>query len=70
MTKTVEYQDGDVQLTSRNPLRGTLMLVGDDDEDFQLDLDKFAAEELVGVLMEFLMQGEGGDMPSIAIGRG
>ncbi|WP_244672953.1 hypothetical protein [Mesorhizobium sp. 131-2-1] len=45
------------------------MLVGEDDEDVELNLDKFTAEWLMGALAEFLMQGESDDMPSISIGR-
>ncbi|RWK65228.1 MAG: hypothetical protein EOR78_13820 [Mesorhizobium sp.] len=69
MPKLVEYQDGEVDVKSRNPLRGTLALVDDEDNDVDLELDKDSAEELVSVLMQFLMQGEGGDMPKISIGH-
>ncbi|MER8435419.1 hypothetical protein NKH36_18910 [Mesorhizobium sp. M1312] len=69
MPKLVEYQDGEVDVISRNPLRGTLVLVDDEDNDVELELDNDSAEELVSVLMQFLMQGEGGDMPKISIGR-
>lgn len=63
----VEYQDGDVQIVSRDPLVGRLELVGDDDETVVLVLERFHAEELVSALIEFLSQGEGGDMPDIRI---
>ncbi|TIM04376.1 MAG: hypothetical protein E5Y62_32010, partial [Mesorhizobium sp.] len=40
MPKLVEYQDGEVDVKSRNPLRGTLVLVDDEDHDVDLELDK------------------------------
>jgi hypothetical protein len=61
--KTAEYQDGDVMVLSRAPLIGTLELIGDDDESIHLRLDRERTEELVSVLLEFLMQGEGEDSP-------
>ncbi|MEY9100498.1 hypothetical protein ABIA24_003407 [Sinorhizobium fredii] len=58
---TVEYQDGDVSVSSTDPLRGTIDLVGDNDEIIQLLLDRHSAEWLMSALGEFLDQGEGGD---------
>jgi hypothetical protein len=63
----VEYQDGDVLVVSRNPLVGRLELVGEDDETVELVLERFHAEELMGVLAAFLMQGEGDDIPNLKI---
>ncbi|QND65114.1 hypothetical protein HB777_15255 [Mesorhizobium loti] len=69
----VEYQDDDITVISRNPLRGTLTLVTYDEDgdpsDIDLTLDKDAAEALVSALMQFLMAGEGEDMPNLQIGR-
>ncbi|WP_246681022.1 hypothetical protein [Mesorhizobium sp. B2-3-15] len=67
MPKFVEYQDGDVEVTSRKPLRGTLELVTDDDDTVDMLLDRENAEWLMGALAEFLIQGEGDDMPKISI---
>ncbi|TJU88715.1 MAG: hypothetical protein E5Y15_03480 [Mesorhizobium sp.] len=69
MPKFVEYQDGDVAVTSRKPLRGTLELITDDDDTVELLLDRENTEWLMGALCEFLVQGEGDDMPKISIGR-
>ena len=69
MSRFVEYQDGDVEVTSRKPLRGTLELVTDDDETVEMLLDRENAEWLMGALAEFLIQGEGDDMPKISIDR-
>ncbi|OHV63569.1 hypothetical protein LCM4577_32195 [Mesorhizobium sp. LCM 4577] len=70
MSRFVEYQDGDVSVTSRKPLKGTLELVGEEDEPVYLTLDQFAAEWLMGALAEFLIEGEGGATSQVAIGRG
>lgn len=69
MPKLVEYQDGDVEVTSRKPLRGTLELVTDDDDTVDMLLDRENAEWLMSALVEFLMHGEGNDMPKISIGQ-
>lgn len=55
--RVVEYQDGDVEITSRKPLRGRLELMGDDDKPVFLDLDPESAEWLMSALMEFLSRG-------------
>lgn len=68
MPNLVEYQDDDVLVTSRNPLKGLLPLASEDDE-VVLHLDREAAELLVSALVEFIMAGEGGDMPKVSIGR-
>ena len=65
----LEYQDGDVRIVSRDPLRGRLGLIGDDDDMHELMIDREQAEELLSALTEFLFAGEGGDMPNISIGR-
>ncbi len=52
----VEYQDDDVEVTSRIPLRGTVRLVGDDEEEVTLHLDRDSAEMLMGALAEFLQR--------------
>jgi hypothetical protein len=62
--RTAEYQDGDVSVLSRSPLLGTLELVGDNDEPIDLQLDRERAEELVSVLLAFLLAGEGEDSPN------
>ena len=67
MPRFVEYQDGDVEVTSRKPLRGKLELIADDDDTVELLLDRENAEWLMGALCEFLVQGEGDDMPKIEI---
>ncbi|RUW85209.1 hypothetical protein EOA29_05925 [Mesorhizobium sp. M1E.F.Ca.ET.063.01.1.1] len=66
---SAEYQDNDVLVTSRNPLRGLLPLASEE-EDVELSLDRGTAELLISALLEFIMAGEGGDMPTISIGRG
>lgn len=68
MPLSVEYQDDDVVVTSRSPLRGLLPLAGEE-EDVELSLDKDSAELLMSALLEFIMAGEGGDTPKISIGR-
>ncbi|MDX8448284.1 hypothetical protein [Mesorhizobium captivum] len=68
MPLSVEYQDDDVVVTSRNPLKGLLPLASEE-EDVELSLDKETAELLMSALLEFIMAGEGGDMPKISIGR-
>lgn len=67
MTKIVEYQDGDVTVLSRNPLRGALELVTDDDDTTVLELDGDSAEWLVSALLEFLMEGKGPETPKMTV---
>lgn len=62
---TAEYQDGDVVLSSTDPLKGSLELVGDDDEIIHLLLNRESAEWLMSALGQFLGHGEGGDAPKI-----
>ncbi|WP_214473364.1 hypothetical protein [Mesorhizobium sp. dw_380] len=66
MAREVEFQDDDVVVTSRNPLKGTLLLITDDDDEVELQLDKETAEALMIALAAFLMQEEGGDMPRLS----
>ncbi|MEV8644103.1 hypothetical protein AB0V79_25575 [Mesorhizobium ciceri] len=40
MARKVKFQDDDVLVTSYNPLRGTLLLITDDDDEVELQLDK------------------------------
>jgi len=54
----VEYQDGEVRVTSRQPLKGLLELAGEDDETYELYLDRDRAMDLVSVLVAFLNEGE------------
>lgn len=68
-TMQLEYQDGNVNVESRNPLLGRLELIGDDDDTHDLVLNRYFAEELISALTAFLMKGEGDDMPNISIGR-
>jgi hypothetical protein len=56
-----EYQDQDVDVTSRSPLRGQLELMAFDDEPIYLMLDHETAELLMSALVQFLAQGEGED---------
>jgi len=70
MTKIVEYQDSDVTVVSRNPLRGALELVTDDDDTTVLELDRDSAEWLVSALVEFLMKGDGADAPKMTVETG
>ncbi|WP_244439822.1 hypothetical protein [Mesorhizobium metallidurans] len=57
MAREVEFQDDDVLVTSRNPLKGTLLLITDDDDEVELQLDKETAEALMSALGAFLMEG-------------
>ncbi|CAH2399155.1 conserved hypothetical protein [Mesorhizobium escarrei] len=57
MAREVEFQDDDVLVTSRNPLKGTLLLITDDDDEVELQLDKETAEALLSALGAFLMEG-------------
>ncbi|WP_214471068.1 hypothetical protein [Mesorhizobium sp. dw_380] len=57
MAREVEFQDDDVVVTSRNPLKGTLLLITDDDDEVELQLDKETAEALMSALGAFLMEG-------------
>lgn len=54
----LEYQDGDVTVYSSDPLRGTLELVGDDDDVHTLMLDEEHAAWLISALAQFLAQGD------------
>ncbi|WP_214477506.1 hypothetical protein [Mesorhizobium sp. dw_380] len=66
MAREVEFQDDDVVVTSRNPLKGTLLLITDDDDEVELQLDKETAEAFMSALSAFLMEDEGGDMPRLS----
>ncbi|WP_214477416.1 hypothetical protein [Mesorhizobium sp. dw_380] len=57
MVREVEFQDDDVVVTSRSPLKGTLLLITDDDDEVELQLDKETAEALMSALGAFLMEG-------------
>ncbi|ESY22190.1 MULTISPECIES: hypothetical protein [unclassified Mesorhizobium] len=67
MTKIVEYQDSDVTVVSRNPLRGALKLVTDDDHTTFLELDRDSAEWLVSALLDFLMEGKHPETPKMTV---
>ncbi|MER8917013.1 hypothetical protein NKI32_24650 [Mesorhizobium sp. M0761] len=67
MTKIVEYQDSDVTVVSRNPLRGALELVTDDDDTTFLEPDRDSAEWLVSALLEFLMEGKRPETPKMTV---
>jgi len=54
----LEYQDGDVTVYSSDPLRGTLELVGDDDDVHTLMLDEEHAAWLISALAQFLARGD------------
>ncbi|BCG73875.1 hypothetical protein MesoLj113a_50330 [Mesorhizobium sp. 113-1-2] len=69
MTKLVEYQDADVSVLSRKPLRGALELVTDDDDTVSLELDRDTAEQLMSALVQFLMEGQGPDRPTLRLDR-
>ncbi|CAH2394210.1 conserved hypothetical protein [Mesorhizobium ventifaucium] len=57
MAREVEFQDDDVLVTSRNPLKGTLLLITDDDDEVELQLDQETAQALMSALGAFLMEG-------------
>ncbi|WP_250889015.1 hypothetical protein [Mesorhizobium sp. dw_380] len=57
MAREVEFQDDDVVVTSRNPLKGTLLLIADDHAEVELQLDRETAEALMSALGAFLMEG-------------
>ncbi|RUW19299.1 hypothetical protein [Mesorhizobium sp. M1E.F.Ca.ET.041.01.1.1] len=57
MAREADYQDDDIVVTSHNPLKGTLLLITDDDEEIELQLDKDSAEALMSALGAFLMEG-------------
>ena len=52
---------------SRNPLKGKLLLITEDDEEIDLHLERDSAEALMRALGAFLMEGEGDDMPRISL---
>jgi hypothetical protein len=57
MAKKADYQDDDVVIMSRNPLKGKLLLITDDDEEIELQIDKESAEALMSALGAFLVEG-------------
>ncbi|MES0043294.1 hypothetical protein [Mesorhizobium sp. M0091] len=67
MTKIVEYQDSNVTVVSRNPLRGALELVTDDDHTTFLELNRDSAEWLVSALLDFLMEGKHPETPKMTV---
>lgn len=73
MARELEYLGDDIEVASRNPLKGMLTLTAYDEDgdpfDMGLELDKHSAEDLMSALAQFLMKGEGGDMPAVSIGR-
>lgn len=66
-TRTAEYYDADVVVTSNEPLTGTIELIGGDDEPIDLRLDRETAELLISALVEFLANGEGDDSPNMTV---
>ena len=66
MAKTAGYPDSDVMIVSRKPLRGRLILVTEDFDEIDLVLDKNSAEAMISALVEFLIKGEGEDMPKLS----
>jgi hypothetical protein len=64
--KPAEYQDGDIEIVTREPLVGKIDLMTDDGI-VQLEIDKHGAEWLVAALLEFLAAGEGDDAPEFTV---
>lgn len=56
MAKEADYQDDDVVIISRKPLRGKLLLITEDNEEIALYLEKDSAEALMSALSAFLME--------------
>ncbi|CDX22149.1 conserved hypothetical protein [Mesorhizobium plurifarium] len=59
MAREADYQDDDILVISRNPLKGKLLLVTEDDEEIEVHLERDSAEALIGALAAFLAEGEG-----------
>ncbi|MBZ9927753.1 hypothetical protein FJW04_21895 [Mesorhizobium sp. B2-7-3] len=53
-----EYQGNDLTVVSKDPLVGSVELVGDDDEVIELQLDSETAEDLISALIQFFQLGQ------------
>lgn len=62
-TISAEFWDNDITILSKDPLIGILELASSDDQAIELTLNRRDAEALLGILVQFLSQGEGRDFP-------
>ncbi|RUX47772.1 hypothetical protein EOA33_17525 [Mesorhizobium sp. M4A.F.Ca.ET.050.02.1.1] len=60
MAREADYQDDDIMVISRDPLKGKLLLITEDDEEIELHLERDSAEALISALGAFLMEGGAG----------
>jgi len=64
-TIRAEFHGNDIAVLSRDPLIGTLDLTSSTGSTIEVLLDRYGAEALLSVIMQFIAQGQGGDAPSI-----
>ncbi|WP_036260041.1 hypothetical protein [Mesorhizobium sp. WSM3224] len=50
MVKEADYQDDDIVVISRSPLKGKLLLITEDDQEIELHLERDSAEALMSAL--------------------
>lgn len=63
-TIRAEFHGNDIAVSSRDPLIGTLDLTSSTDTTVEVMLDRYSAEALLSVIVQFLAQGQGGYAPS------
>ncbi|MQW73653.1 hypothetical protein GHK50_33675 [Sinorhizobium medicae] len=61
VTISAEILDSGINVSSADPLIGTLELISSKDEVIEVTMNRRNAEDLIGILVEFLALGQGGD---------